>query len=132
MGPVSSCTWWTGAVTARGHGRFWVGAGAVVIAHRFAFARANGVDELFKAPQLAHTCDNPLCQNQEHLVLSSAAQNAHEWAVRRRHFAGPLADPRGSRRRAIAIRDGLRQGKPLEVLIEEGRSNLERHQYLLW
>ena len=23
--PGSSCLWWTGAVSARGHGRFWLG-----------------------------------------------------------------------------------------------------------
>ncbi len=37
--PGSSCLWWTGAVSARGHGRFWLGESderdVVVIAHRF-------------------------------------------------------------------------------------------------
>ena len=40
--PDSSCLWWTGAVSARGHGRFWLGEtdgrDVVVIAHRFAWA----------------------------------------------------------------------------------------------
>lgn len=38
--PGSRCRWWTGAVSARGHGRFWLGEhdgrDVVVIAHRFA------------------------------------------------------------------------------------------------
>ena len=35
-----------GAVSGRGHGRFWFGRGRVVIAHRFTFALAFGVDAL--------------------------------------------------------------------------------------
>ena len=33
--PRSECLWWTGAVSGRGHGRFWIAPGRVVIAHRF-------------------------------------------------------------------------------------------------
>jgi len=36
--PGSSCSWWRGAVSGRGHGRFWYAPARVVIAHRFAFA----------------------------------------------------------------------------------------------
>ena len=32
--PGSQCLWWTGAVSGRGHGRFWFGRGRVVIARR--------------------------------------------------------------------------------------------------
>ena len=105
---------------------------SVVIAHRYAFARVHGVDTLLSAPGLAHDCDNPLCQNHEHLVPKSTLENAHDWSVRRRHFAGPLADPRGSRLRALAIRDGLRAGRHLADLLEEGRTELDRRQLSLW
>ena len=37
----SGCLWWTGAISGRGHGRFWYAPGRVVIAHRFAFAAAH-------------------------------------------------------------------------------------------
>lgn len=43
--PGSECRWWTGAVSGRGHGRFWIG-GHVVIAHRFAWAITHGVQSL--------------------------------------------------------------------------------------
>jgi hypothetical protein len=44
--PASQCLWWTGAVSGRGHGRFWFDRGRVAIAHRFAFALAYGVEVL--------------------------------------------------------------------------------------
>ena len=41
----SSCLWWTGAVSARGYGRIWLGESdgrdVVVIAHRFAWEWAS-------------------------------------------------------------------------------------------
>ena len=58
----SSCAWWTGAVSGRGHGRFWLASGRVVVAHRFGCAWANGVEEAARVPVLGHRCDNPLCQ----------------------------------------------------------------------
>lgn len=55
--PVHRCWWWTGAVTTKGHGRFWVGTdparageGFVVIAHRFGYALEFGFDALAAAP----------------------------------------------------------------------------------
>jgi hypothetical protein len=56
--PGSQCLWWTGAVSGRGHGRFWFGRGRVVIAHRFAFALAYGVEVLDQVRVLGHRCDN--------------------------------------------------------------------------
>ena len=103
--PGSECVWWTGAVSGRGHGRFWVGAGQVVIAHRFAYALVHGATSL--PALLGHRCDNPLCQRigEGHVVESTATLNRGEWLARRNVANGPLADPRGSRGRAIALRD---------------------------
>jgi hypothetical protein len=39
----SDCRWWTGAVSGRGHGRFWLAPGWVVVSHRFALALVHGV-----------------------------------------------------------------------------------------
>lgn len=105
--PGSECSWWTGAVSGRGHGRFWLAPGRVMIAHRFAFAMVCGVDALAKTRILGHRCDNPLCQRigPGHVVASSAVQNRREWASRRRLAGNPLNDPRGPRRRARALRD---------------------------
>ncbi|HRU10834.1 MAG TPA: hypothetical protein P5144_15765, partial [Thermoanaerobaculia bacterium] len=58
----SSCRWWTGALSGRGHGRFWLAPGRVVVAHRFAFALVHGVAATAAVAVLGHRCDNPLCQ----------------------------------------------------------------------
>jgi len=103
--PGSECLWWTGAVSGRGHGRYWLTGTRVVIAHRFAFALVHGVEQL--PDLLGHRCDNPLCQriSAEHVVASTASRNRNEWLARRYLAVGPLADPRGPRRRAQELRD---------------------------
>lgn len=35
----SECWWWTGAISVKGHGRFWFSTGRVIVAHRFGFAQ---------------------------------------------------------------------------------------------
>ena len=64
--PGSGCRWWSGALSGRGHGRFWLasvdGRDVVVVAHRFGFALVHGVEELERETVLGHRCDNPLCQ----------------------------------------------------------------------
>ena len=108
--PGSECRWWTGALSGRGHGRFWVTGRRVIIAHRFGFALEHGVDELAAADVLGHRCDNPLCQRigSEHLVVSSPQENRREWGIRRGLAGSPLGDPRGPRERARILRDLLR------------------------
>ena len=103
----TDCAWWTGAVSGRGHGRFWVAGNLVVIAHRFAYALHEGVHELHDAPVLGHQCDNPLCQRvgPGHITPSSIRGNRRDWSARRRLAGSPLGDPRGARRRARALRD---------------------------
>ncbi|MGL5858783.1 MAG: hypothetical protein ACRC35_10355 [Angustibacter sp.] len=107
----SECWWWTGAISGRGHGRFWFAPDRVVITHRFGFAQVHGVEALAKAEVLGHRCDNPLCQrvHPEHVVASTYAENRREWAIRRALAGSPLGDPRGARRRARELRDLARQ-----------------------
>lgn len=121
--PGTSCLWWTGAVSARGHGRFWIGQietsteegpklrDVVVIAHRFAYALEHGVVELESVPVLGHRCDNPLCQKlgSKHVQVSTHARNRQEWAARRHTIGNPLRDSRGARGRAKEIRDIVRR-----------------------
>ena len=120
--PGSDCLWWTGAVSARGHGRFWLGSAvgrdAVVIAHRFGWALKLGVDDLLSVPVLGHRCDNPLCQRvgDKHVRRSSPIENAREWAARRHTPGNPLRDNRGSRGRSRTIRDLLRSGAPADEI----------------
>ncbi len=111
----SGCAWWTGGVSGRGHGRFWLGMGRVVIAHRFAYALEHGVEATVGVAVLGHRCDNPLCQRvgQDHVVASSYTANRREWAARREVAGSPLGDPRGSGRRARELRDLARQDPAL-------------------
>jgi hypothetical protein len=64
--PGSSCSWWSGAVSGRGHGRFWLaavqGRDMVVIAHRFGYGLEHGPEALLSTRVLGHRCDNTLCQ----------------------------------------------------------------------
>lgn len=74
-----ACHPWTGSVSGRGHGQFWIGPDHMVIAHRFGFALAFGVDALLAAQVLAHTCANPLCQNMAHIGPAPSA-TTFPWA----------------------------------------------------
>lgn len=120
--PGSECRWWLGAISGRGHGRFWIGPGRVAIAHRFAYAVVHGVAALDAAPLLGHRCDNPLCQriDDDHVAVSSASQNRREFLARRGLIESPLADPRGARARAEALR-ALARSEPDQVQAEIAR-----------
>ena len=132
--PGSDCLWWTGAISGRGHGRFWVAGEFVVIAHRFAFAMRHGIDALAEARLLGHRCDNPLCQriDVEHVVVSTARDNRREWVARRDSRDSPLADPRGSRPRAEVLRSlARRDPRGVRDEIERVRALLPE-QLALW
>ncbi len=101
---------WVGAISGRGHGRFWLGQvdgqDVTIIAHRFWYAVCCGVDELLAVEVLSHACDNPLCQTlgPDHARPTTNARNRAEWAQRRRSPGLPLRDLRGARGRARAVR----------------------------
>lgn len=130
----SDCLWWTGAVSGRGHGRFWLGPRRVVVAHRFAFALTHGVEQTAAVPVLGHRCDNPLCQRigPGHVVASSYAANRREWAIRRERAGSPLGDPRGSRRRARELRDMARRDPALVAADLARLRQLYGEQLALW
>lgn len=128
---AGGCWLWTGAISNRGHGRFWIGDGRVVIAHRFAWAVAHPGDAL--PPVVAHgDCDNPLCQNPSHLSASTSGENRREWAARRHRPGSALRDVRGARGRARELRDAAREGADLEGVIAEGVQTIDRDQFPLW
>jgi hypothetical protein len=131
--PGSGCRWWTGAVSGRGHGRFYVGTVAsdatgetardlVVIAHRFAFGLVYGAAALNDVPVLGHSCDNPLCQviGPEHARPSSHAENRRAYLARRSLAGNPLGDPRGARGKTRELRD-LSRTSPAAVAAEQAR-----------
>lgn len=130
----SECWWWTGAISGRGHGRFYFAPGRVIIAHRFAFGLVHGVQVLDRVRVLGHRCDNPLCQrvHREHVVASSSAENRREWAARRELSGSPLGDPRGARRRAHELRDLARQDPALVAADLARLRALYGEQLKLW
>ncbi|WP_147794738.1 hypothetical protein [Cellulomonas sp. Y8] len=129
-GGPSDCWLWCGAVASAGHGRFWIRNGLVVIAHRFAWAIAHPGDPLPRL--LAHQCDNPLCQNPSHLHPSDQTGNRREWAARRQQIGSPLRDVRGSRGRAVAVRDAVRAGDDPAAAIAAGLRPVDAGQGVLW
>lgn len=127
------CWLWTGAISGRGHGRFWIADGHVVIAHRFAYAAALPLDEVdVMPPELAHQCDNPICQNPRHLAASTREENRHEWAARRHALGGPLRDLRGARDRARELRDAAKAGTSITDVMSAGLRDVDRDQGRLW
>lgn len=131
--PDSGCLWWTGALANRGHGRFWLSTRppACVIAHRFAWALAYGIDSLRAATVLAHECDNPLCCNVGHLQATDDSGNKNQYARRRHRAAGPLRDMRGPRQRALAARAAIRAGSDLTAVLAAGIAPVEANQLTL-
>jgi hypothetical protein len=127
-----------GAVTNRGHSRFWLTTDPAtrtayaIIAHRFGYALAHGVDALLAVEVVAHRCDNPLYQRPEHWRESTHAENRREWAARRHQLFGPLRDLRGARGRAVAIRDAVRAGAPLAAVLAAGIAPVDRDQLALF
>jgi hypothetical protein len=139
------CWVWTGAISGRGHGRFQIaddyrptGSGRparktfVVIAHRFGFALSYGVDALLDVPIVAHRCDNPLCQRPACWRESNHRANGQEYARRRSEVRGSLADHRGARGRARAIRDAAKAGVDLDAAVLAGWLPVHRDQHELF
>ena len=130
--PDEECWYWTGAVSGKGHGRFWVSRGHVAIAHRFGYALAHPGPLL--PAVVAHECDNPLCQNPApgHMLPSTHAENREQWSQRRDTIASPLRDTRGSFGRAIALRTAARQRAELGAAAAAGLRPVDRDQVPLW
>jgi hypothetical protein len=127
------CRLWTGAVSSKGHGRLWLASYPVevdgrtvvrdvaVIAHRFGYALANGAGALLRAEQITHRCDEPLCQEQDHVRVGTNSSNQTEFWSRRWVPESPLRDTRGARGRSVALRDAARSGGDLKAADRAGR-----------
>lgn len=128
--------WWSGAISGKGHGRFWLGTtggrDVAVIAHRFAWALRYGVDALLSVEVLSHCCDNPLCQTVEDLTPSTNAHNRAEWAQRRHSPGNALRDRRGARRRARELRDAVRNNAADPAAVSRAGLGSDLDQDTLW
>jgi len=133
----SGCRIWTGAISSKGHGRFWVGQridgrDLVMIAHRFGYAVTYGLDALLAADVIRHLCDEPSCQTPTHWAAGTAAENTTDWWQRHHTPGSPLRDTRGSRGRAEALRAAALAGANLQTASEAGLPEGDRLQPTLW
>lgn len=120
------CWPWLGTISSTGHGKLRAGTRTggvdpdtgrarapthVVSAHVYGWQLVNGVIEASPGADLvvAHLCDEAWCQRPEHWHLVDRASNTAEYHARRHRVGGhPLADGRGARGRAVAIREAVR------------------------
>jgi hypothetical protein len=114
------CAYFLGALSSGGYGRFRAGTrravadrpGSLVVpAHIYGYVLSRGVPRpdlvTGRLPVVRHRCDEPGCQAAGHLAAGSAAENSRDYAARHRDPYSPLADLRGPRGRAVAIRDAI-------------------------
>lgn len=85
----SGCSWWTGAISGRGHGRFYFAPGRAITAYRFAFGLVCGAQVLDQVRVLGHRCVNSLCQR--------VHPDPHRRRPLRRRFDDPYATTSSAR-----------------------------------
>lgn len=125
------CAFWLGAISSTGHGKFRAGSRArarpaagpsrIVTAHVYAYQLHHGALSAAGAGQVVirHTCDETSCQDREHLIIGTQPDNVRDYQARRGRESGPLADRRGARGRAVAIRDTILTARRTGTSIEE-------------
>ena len=114
------CAYFLGALSSGGYGRFRAGTrravadrpGSLVVpAHIYGYVLSRGVPRpdpvTGRLPVVRHRCDEPGCQAAGHLAAGSPAENSRDYAARHRDPYSSLADLRGPRGRAVAIRDAI-------------------------
>ena len=138
------CGYWLGAISSTGHGKFRAGSRArtrpeagpavpsrIVTAHVYAYQLHHGVIPAPWAGQVVirHRCDETSCENWDHLLIGTQPDNVQDYRARRGREDGPLADRRGARGRAVAIRDAIltarRNGASTEEALQQ--SDQRRH-----
>jgi hypothetical protein len=132
------CSYWLGAISSTGHGKFRAGSRAralvgneqavpsrIVTAHVLAHQLHHGVIPVTLAGQVVirHSCDETSCENWGHLLIGTQPENVWDYRARRGREDGPLADRRGARGRAIAIRHAIltarRSGADIEEALQQ-------------
>ena len=129
------CAFWLGAISSTGHGKFRAGSRArarsetgpsrIVTAHVYAYQLRHGALPAAEARQVVirHTCDETSCQAWEHLIIGTQPDNVWDYVARRGRAGGPLADMRGARGRAVAVRTAIltarRAGGDIEEALQQ-------------
>ena len=128
------CAYWLGAISSTGHGKFRAGSRAqaraetqpaapsrIVTAHVYAYQLHHGVIPAAWAGQVVirHRCDETSCENWDHLLIGGQPDNVRDYRARQGRENGPLADKRGARGRAIAIRAAILTARRTGTSIEE-------------
>lgn len=86
------CILTTDKLLNSGYGYSWEG-GRTLLSHRKAYANKIGVDP-FKLPKglvVRHTCDNPACINENHLIGGTQKENIKDKYDRNRAPIGEIA-----------------------------------------
>ena len=129
------CAYWLGALSSTGHGKFRAGSRArsrarerpeagpsrIVTAHVYAYQLHHGALPEAWAGRVVirHECDETSCQAWEHLIIGTQPDNVRDYQARRGRESGPLADRRGARGRAVAIRGAILTARRAGTDIEE-------------
>lgn len=105
--PNSGCFIWAGASDPKGYGRFVVGSKSdgsrrQMLAHRFAYERANG--PIPQGLHACHKCDTPACVNPDHLFLGTDADNVGDMAMKDRGRRSKKGMPYGVVRHRLKFR----------------------------
>ena len=135
------CAFWLGAISSTGHGKFRAGSRAraraeampampsrIVSAHVYAYQLHHGIIAMAPAEQVVirHRCDETSCENGDHLLIGTQPDNVQDYRTRRGREDGPLADRRGARGRAVAIRAAIltaqRDGSNIEEALQRAIS----------
>jgi len=131
---AEQCAYWLGAISSTGHGKFRAGSRArarpgagpsrIVTAHVYAYQLHSGALPVAEAGQagqvvVRHRCDETSCENGRHLIPGTQPDNVWDYVARRGRASGPLADRRGARGRAVAIRDAILAARRAGADIEE-------------
>jgi hypothetical protein len=112
------------------------GPSRIVTAHVYAHQLHHGVILAGQAV-VRHSCDETSCENGDHLLSGTQPDNIWDYRARRGREDGPLADHRGARGRAIAIRHVIltarRNGTDIEEALRQAiAAGIPPHQERLF
>jgi hypothetical protein len=82
LNPTTGCWVWQGATRKRGYGEI-KRTGKMYSTHRVVYETLHG--PIPDGYMVCHKCDNPACNNPDHLFLGNAFLNMQDMAAKKRH-----------------------------------------------